>query len=160
MEFLAVLLVHGRVGDEFVIAALSAFLRYTRWGLIIRAGVENRAMVTALGIDVQRAFTLVFALGGVVAALGGALFGVTNLFISPYDGQNLLIFAFIVVVIGGLGSQSGTLLAALLVGLVQQLLDYYVTFNGAFAAAGDISVVLLLALVLLVRPQGLLGRAA
>ena len=59
-----------------VLIGLLAFLRYTRYGLIIRAGVENRAMVTALGIDVRKAFTLVFALGGIAAALAGVLSGV------------------------------------------------------------------------------------
>ena len=59
-----------------VLVGLTAFLRYTRYGLIIRAGVENRAMVTALGIDVRKAFTLVFALGGLAAALAGVLSGV------------------------------------------------------------------------------------
>ena len=59
-----------------VLIGLTAFLRYTRYGLIIRAGVENRAMVTALGIDVRKAFTLVFALGGLAAALAGVLSGV------------------------------------------------------------------------------------
>ncbi len=56
-----------------MLVALNAFLRYTRYGLIIRAGVENRAMVTALGIDVRKAFTLVFAIGGVAAAIAGVL---------------------------------------------------------------------------------------
>ena len=59
-----------------VLVGLTAFLRYTRFGLVIRAGVENRAMVTALGIDVRRAFTIVFALGGALAALAGVLSGV------------------------------------------------------------------------------------
>ena len=87
-----------------VLIGLLAFLRYTRYGLIIRAGVENRAMVTALGIDVRKAFTLVFALGGIAAALAGVLSGVYFGAIDPERGTSLLIFAFIVVVIGGLGS--------------------------------------------------------
>ena len=87
-----------------VLARAARFLRYTRYGLIIRAGVENRAMVTALGIDVRKAFTLVFAIGGVAAALAGVLAGVYFGPIDPHQGTSLLIFAFIVVVIGGLGS--------------------------------------------------------
>lgn len=133
-----------------------AFLRYTRYGLIIRAGVENRAMVTALGIDVRRAFTLVFAIGGVAAALAGVLsavyFGGS---IDPERGTSLLIFAFIVVVIGGLGSIGGSAVAAVLVALVQQYVNYYGT-----SGLGDLSVVLLLALTLLVRPSGLAGKWA
>jgi branched-chain amino acid transport system permease protein len=133
-----------------VLIALNAFLKRTRYGLIIRAGVENRAMVTALGIDVRRAFTLVFAIGGVAAALAGVLSGVYFSTVDPARGTSLLIFAFIVVVIGGLGSLRGTAGAAVVVGLVQQYANYY-----ASSGLGDLSVVLLLGLVLLVRPGGL-----
>jgi len=133
-----------------VLIALNAFLKRTRYGLIIRAGVENRAMVTALGIDVRRAFTLVFAIGGVAAALAGVLSGVYFSTVDPARGTSLLIFAFIVVVIGGLGSLRGTAGAAVIVGLVQQYANYY-----ASSGLGDLSVVLLLGLVLLARPGGL-----
>jgi branched-chain amino acid transport system permease protein len=138
-----------------VLTALTAFLRGTRYGLIIRAGVENRAMVTALGIDVRKAFTLVFALGGVAAALAGVLGNVYFSTVDPNRGTSLLIFAFIVVVIGGLGSLRGTAVAAIVVGLVQQYANYY-----ASSGLGDLSVVLLLGLVLLVRPKGLAGAFA
>jgi branched-chain amino acid transport system permease protein len=133
-----------------VLLALNAFLKRTRYGLIIRAGVENRAMVTALGIDVRRAFTLVFAIGGVAAALAGVLGNVYFSTADPSRGTSLLIFAFIVVVIGGLGSLRGTAGAAVVVGLVQQYANYY-----ASSGLGDLSVVLLLGLVLLARPSGL-----
>jgi branched-chain amino acid transport system permease protein len=133
-----------------VLAALTAFLRRTRYGLVIRAGVENRAMVTALGIDVRRAFTVVFAIGGLAAALAGVLANVYFSGADPNRGTSLLIFAFIVVVIGGLGSLRGTAVAAIVVGLVQQYANYY-----ASSGLGDLSVVLLLGLVLLVRPRGL-----
>jgi branched-chain amino acid transport system permease protein len=133
-----------------VLLALNAFLKRTRYGLIIRAGVENRAMVTALGIDVRRAFTLVFAIGGVAAALAGVLGNVYFSTADPARGTSLLIFAFIVVVIGGLGSLRGTAGAAVVVGLVQQYANYY-----ASSGLGDLSVVLLLGLVLLARPSGL-----
>jgi len=135
-----------------VLAGLLAFLRFTRYGLIVRAGVENRAMVTALGIDVKKAFTLVFAIGGVAAATAGVLSGVHFGSVDPHQGTALLIFAFIVVVIGGLGSILGSAAAAVIVGLVQQWVNYY------SSGVGDLSVVLLLALVLLVRPSGLAGK--
>jgi branched-chain amino acid transport system permease protein len=138
-----------------VLIALNAFLRRTRYGLIIRAGVENRAMVTALGIDVRRAFTLVFAIGGVAAAVAGVLSGVYFGTVDPARGTSLLIFAFIVVVIGGLGSLRGTAIAAIVVGLVQQYANYY-----ASSGLGDLSVVLLLGIVLLIRPGGLSGSFA
>jgi branched-chain amino acid transport system permease protein len=138
-----------------VLLGLEAFLRRTRYGLIIRAGVENRAMVTALGIDVRRAFTLVFAIGGVAAALAGVLSGVYFGSVDPGRGTSLLIFAFIVVVIGGLGSLRGSAVAAVVVGLLQQYANYY-----ASSGLGDLAVMLLLALVLLARPQGLSGSFA
>ena len=138
-----------------VLGGLTAFLRRTRYGLIIRAGVENRAMVTALGIDVRKAFTLVFAIGGVAAALAGVLSNVYFTNADPNRGTSLLIFAFIVVVIGGLGSLRGTAVAAVVVGLVQQYANYY-----ASSGLGDLSVVLLLGLVLLARPRGLSGSLA
>jgi branched-chain amino acid transport system permease protein len=102
-----------------VLTGLNLFLRRTRYGLIVRAGVENRAMVTALGIDVRRAFTLVFALGGLAAALAGVLSALYFGTVDPQRGTSLLIYAFIVVVIGGLGSIGGTAVAAVLVALVQ-----------------------------------------
>lgn len=141
------------VAAVLVQVGLLAFLRRTRYGLVIRAGVENRAMVSALGIDVTRAFTLVFALGGGLAALGGALTGVYDGTITPERGGALLIFAFIVTIIGGLGSLGGAAVAAVLVGLLQQYANFY-----AAVGTGDLIVVLLLAVVLLVRPQGIAGR--
>jgi branched-chain amino acid transport system permease protein len=137
-----------------VLVGLLAFLRYTRYGLIIRAGVENRAMVTALGIDVRRAFTLVFALGGLAAALAGVLSGVYFTSVTPNRGTSLLISAFIVVVIGGLGSVKGSAVASVTVALVQQYVNYY------SIGIGDLSIVLLLAIVLLARPAQLAGSAA
>jgi branched-chain amino acid transport system permease protein len=141
------------------LAALTAFLRFTRWGLIVRAGVENREMVRALGIDVQRAFTLVFAVGGMAAALGGALSGAYFGTVDPERGTVMLIYAFIVVVIGGLGSIAGSAAAAALVGLIQQFANYYGSVWWGFPVAGDLAVVLLLAAVLLIRPEGLAGSA-
>jgi branched-chain amino acid transport system permease protein len=138
------------VAAVLVFLGLMAFLRYTRYGLIVRAGVENREMVSALGIDVRKAFTLVFAIGGGAAALAGALAGIYFSTVSPTTGSSLLIFAFIVVVIGGMGSVPGSALAAVLVGLLQQFVNYYGT-----SGAGDVCVVALLAAVLLWRPKGL-----
>lgn len=136
-----------------VLASLLYFLQRTRYGLIVRAGVENRAMVSALGIDVEKAFTLVFAIGGMAAGLGGMLGATYFGTIDPVRGTAMLIFAFIVVVIGGLGSIAGSAVAAVIVGLVQQFLNFY-----AAAGVGDFAVILLLAGVLIVRPGGLAGK--
>jgi branched-chain amino acid transport system permease protein len=143
-----------------VLIGLMALLRYTRVGLIIRAGVENRAMVQALGIDVRRTFTLVFALGGALAALAGVLSGVYYGSVDPTRGTSLLIFAFIVVVIGGFGSIEGSAVAAVAVGLVQQYANYYAADWLDWSGAGDVAVMLLLASVLLLRPEGLSPKVA
>lgn len=142
------------LAGALVLGGIVAFLRYTRFGLIIRAGVENRAMVTALGIDVRTAFTVVFAVGGAAAGLGGVLAAQYLNYVSPHLGGSLLIFAFIVTVIGGMGSLPGAAVASVVVAVLQQLANYYLNNSG------DLIVVLLLGLVLLVRPAGLLGRTA
>ena len=137
-----------------VLGGIVGFLRFTRFGLVIRAGVENRSMVTALGIDVRRAFTVVFAIGGAAAGIGGVLASHYFGYVSPQLGGSLLIFAFIVTVIGGLGSLLGAAVASLAVAVLQQLANFYLS------GTGDLVVVLLLALVLLVRPSGLMGVRA
>ncbi|MGH1565291.1 branched-chain amino acid ABC transporter permease [Mumia sp. DW29H23] len=136
-----------------VFAAVMLFLRRTRHGLIVRAGVDNRNMVRALGIDVRHSFTLVFVIGGLLAGVGGALSGVYLRAITPATGESFLLFAFIVLIIGGLGSVPGAYVAALGIGLIQQYANYYVS-----GGAGDLLAVLLMALTVLIRPQGLFGR--
>lgn len=145
-----------------VLGALTWFLRGTRYGIIIRAGAENRDMVRALGIDVGRAFTVVFAVGGAAAGFAGLLNSVvfSSGLIDPLQGDRLLIFAFIVVVVGGLGSINGAAIAAVVVGLVQSYVSFYVGSGSGLAQLGNMSVVIVLAVVLLVRPRGLLGSAA
>ncbi|MFW0770023.1 branched-chain amino acid ABC transporter permease [Arthrobacter koreensis] len=136
----------------FVLGGLLLFLKKSRYGMIIRAGVENRSMVTALGIDVRKAFTLVFTIGGAAAGMGGVLASHYFGYVSPLLGGSLLIFAFIVTVIGGLGSLTGAALASVAVGILQQFANFY-------WGVGDFVVVLLLAAVLLARPAGLMGKA-
>ena len=142
------------IAAALVLAALVLFLKKTRYGMIIRAGVENRSMVTALGIDVRKSFTLVFAIGGAAAGIGGVLAMHYMTFVSAHLGSTLLIFAFIVTVIGGLGSLTGAAIASVLVAVLQQFANVYLS------GTGDFIVVILLAVVLLVRPTGLLGRKA
>ena len=137
-----------------VLVGLIAFLRFTRYGLVIRAGVENRSMVTALGVDVQRAFTLVFALGGALAALAGVLSNVYFASVEPGRGTSLLIYAFIVVVIGGFGSIGGAAVAgspSRSPELRELLRDDRRRRHGG---------VVLLAVTLLLRPHGLSPKVA
>lgn len=143
------------IAGLLVLLLIVIFLQKTRYGMIIRAGVENRSMVTALGIDVRKSFTIVFTIGGAAAGLGGVLASHYFTYISPHLGQTLLIFAFIVTVIGGLGSLTGAAIAAVLVALLQQFANYYIP-----GTPGDFVVVLLLAVVLLTRPTGLMGKKA
>ena len=142
------------IAAVLVLLALVLFLQKTRYGMVIRAGVENRSMVTALGIDVRKAFTLVFAIGGAAAGLGGVLATHYFGYVSPMLGGSLLIFAFIVTVIGGLGSLTGAAIASVAVAVLQQFANFYL------GGTGDFVVVLALALVLLFRPSGLLGRTS
>jgi branched-chain amino acid transport system permease protein len=149
-------------GGAVVLLGLEWFLSRTRYGIIIRAGVENREMVRALGIDVGRAFTLVFVIGGAMAGLAGILYTIvfSGDLVSPTQGDGLLIFAFIVVVIGGLGSIRGSAVAALAVGLLQEYTSFYIGGHSGWAQIGNLSTVLLLAVVLELRPRGLFGRVA
>jgi len=142
------------IAAGLVLAGLVLFLKKTRYGMIIRAGVENRAMVTALGIDVRRSFTLVFAIGGAAAGIGGVLAMHALTYVSAHMGSTLLIFAFIVTVVGGLGSLTGAAIASVLVAVMQQVANTYL------GGTGDFIVVILLAVVLLVRPAGLMGKRA
>ncbi|HUS16722.1 MAG TPA: branched-chain amino acid ABC transporter permease [Chloroflexia bacterium] len=147
--------------------AIALLLRRTRMGMIIRAGVQDSEMVQALGINVRWVFTLVFALGTGLAALGGVA-AAPFIGVYPGMGQEFLLLAFIAVVIGGMGSYSGAALGALLVGLARAFGDQLVTtgihlpgveevlkFSPSIARA---STVLLMAVVLLVRPAGLFGK--
>ena len=136
----------------FLLITLSSILRFTRIGLIIRAGVENRSMVGALGINVRLAFSTVFFLGGFAAGLGGVLIAAYQNGVTPLMSGSWLIYGFIVVVVGGMGSLGGSALSALLIGVVDQFTNYY------SPGLGDFVIVFLLAAVLLTRPQGLLGK--
>lgn len=132
-----------------VYAALYVLLNRTRVGLLIRAGVENREMVESLGYRIGRLFVGVFMLGSALAAMGGAMWAGYQQLISPTLGAQMMIVVFIVVIIGGLGSIEGTLLGALMVGLI----DNYVGFLAPKAALAS-NMVLMMA-ILMWRPSGL-----
>lgn len=132
-----------------VFAGLFLLLNRTRVGLLIRAGVENREMVEALGHRADRLFIAVFMLGSGLAALGGAMWAGYQTLITPALGNEMMIVVFIVVIIGGLGSIEGTLLGALMVGLVAN----YVGFLAPKMALA--SNMILMVAILLWRPQGL-----
>ncbi|KAA2314209.1 branched-chain amino acid ABC transporter permease [Pseudooceanicola sediminis] len=132
-----------------VFAALYVMLNRTRLGLLIRAGVENREMVEALGFRIDRLFVGVFMLGSALAALGGAMWAGYQTLITPALGGEMMIVVFIVVIIGGLGSIEGTLLGALMVGLISN----YVGFLAPKLALAS-NMILMMA-ILMWRPSGL-----
>ena len=132
-----------------VYIALYLTLNRTRIGLLIRAGVENREMVEALGFRIDRLFIGVFMAGSALAALGGAMWAGYETLITPSLGAEMMIVVFIVVIIGGLGSIEGTLLGAIMVGLVAN----YVGFLAPKLALA--SNMLLMMAILLWRPNGL-----
>ncbi len=132
-----------------VFIALYVVLNRTRIGLLIRAGVENREMVEALGFRIDRLFIAVFMVGSALAAMGGAMWAGYQGLITGALGAELMILVFIVVIIGGLGSIEGSLLGALLVGL----LGNYVAF--LFPKLSLASNMLLMMAILLWRPWGL-----
>jgi len=132
--------------------ALWLFLTRTRLGMIIRAGVDDRDMVQASGIDVHAVFIATFAIGAGLAGLAGVIGG-SVLSISPGEDLRFLLTSLIVVIVGGLGSVAGSALGALLIGLAEQFgLAYTPTY-------GVVYTFVILVAVLAVRPQGLLGRA-
>jgi branched-chain amino acid transport system permease protein len=126
-------------------------LHRTRVGLIVRAGVENNEMAQVMGHDIRRYFTAVFAAGSALAGVGGLMWGMFSQSVRPSMGGEQLIFAFIVVIIGGLGSVTGSLVGALLVGLSYNYVAYLVPKAAIGVTIG------LMVLVLLVRPTGLFG---
>ena len=135
-----------------VIGALWLFIEKTRYGLIIRAGARDPEIVRVLGIDVSRVWLLVFGIGTALAGLSGALAAPTRA-VNPEMGISILAESFVVTVVGGMGSLPGAVVAGLLVGVVFSL-------SSLFAPdLAELSIFVLMALVLLVRPQGLFGKA-
>ena len=133
------------------VAALWFLLQRTPFGRVVRAGVQNPDMVAALGISLQPYMSAVVAISVALAALAGVLLApITG--VHPAMGAEILTAAFVVVVIGGLGSFWGVVWAALIVGVVRGLTIYF------YPAAAEASMYLLMVLVLLVRPRGLFGE--
>jgi len=148
-----------------VAGGLYWLVNFTRLGMLIRAGASNRVMVSALGIDIQWLFALVFALGAMLAGLAGMLISpITEASISM--GGEIIITAFVVIIIGGIGSMKGAFFAALIIGLIDTLgrsfLDdifkLFMSSDAAETSAPAISsmlIYILMAVILAVRPQGL-----
>jgi branched-chain amino acid transport system permease protein len=154
------------IGVGLLVAVLLYLLvTHTRVGMRVRAGASNREMALAMGVNVKRLFTLVFAVGAALSALAGALLG-PILAVQVGMGESILVLAFVVIVIGGIGSIRGALVGALLVGMVdtigRALLPLVLrsflppaVASGVGPALASIAIYVLMAAVLVWRPQGL-----
>jgi branched-chain amino acid transport system permease protein len=132
--------------------ALWGLLTRTRMGMMIRAGVDDRGMLSASGVNVQRIFALTFALGAGLAGLAGVVGG-TALSISPGEDTRYLLASLVVVIVGGMGSVPGAAIGALLIGLAEQFGQAYApTYSVVFTF-----VIMIIALAF--RPRGVLGKA-
>jgi branched-chain amino acid transport system permease protein len=150
-----------------VAAGLFLLVGYTRLGIRIRAGESDREMIAALGVDIGRLYTIVFALGAALAGFAGALVG-TIQSVQVGMGEPVMILAFVIIVIGGIGSIKGALVGGLLVGLADTLGRFllplfFASFMEAFgaksagASLASMLIYILMAAVLVVRPRGLYG---
>jgi branched-chain amino acid transport system permease protein len=149
------------LGSALLIAVgLWWVMRRTRFGKIVRAGVDDRDMVSALGINVQMVFAIAFLLGAMLAGFGGVLGG-TMISLAPGQDTAFLLNSLIVVIIGGMGSLAGAAIGALALGLVDAYADVYLVVGGTDLTNYSILVTFaLLVGVLAVRPLGLFGRPA
>jgi branched-chain amino acid transport system permease protein len=132
-----------------IFALIFWVLNRTKVGLLIRAGVQDREMVEALGYRIRRLFVGVFVAGSALAGIGGVLWGLFQQNVIPQIGAQVNILIFIVIIIGGLGSAGGSFVGALLVGLLANYTGFLAPKVALF------SNILLMVLVLLWRPQGL-----
>lgn len=153
-----------------VAAALFVLIARTRLGVRIRAGQSDREMVAALGVNIRRLYTVVFAIGAGLAGLAGALIGSLQS-VQVGMGEPVLIIAFVVIIIGGIGSIFGSLVAALLVGtldvmgkfLLPIVFEVFMPVGQAASmgsALASVAIYVLMAAVLLFKPQGLFGKPA
>lgn len=134
-----------------IVAGTWLFLTRTNVGAIVRAGIENREMVAVLGIDIQKVFALTFGLGAWLAGVAGGLAS-PIMGLTPSMGFDILPIAFVIVVVAGLGSVPGAILAGILTGVAQSLTTI------VFPEAANVVIYLLMGLMILVRPQGLFGK--
>jgi branched-chain amino acid transport system permease protein len=140
-----------------VIAAVFAFLRFTTFGMVVRAGMRDRETVGLLGIDIERRFTIVFGIAVVVAGLAGVMY--TPIVPPDYHiGMEFLVLSFVVVVVGGMGSLEGAVAAGFLLGILQSFASMN-ELKSLIPGIDQIIIYLVAVAILLVRPRGLMGRA-
>ncbi len=139
-----------------IIGGVFAFLQFTTFGMVVRAGMADRETVGLLGIDIDRRFTIVFGLAAVVAGLAGVMY--TPILSPDYHmGMDFLVLSFVVVVVGGMGSLGGAVAAGFLLGILQSFASMNEVKN-ILPGIDQIIIYLIAVVVLLVRPRGLMGR--
>lgn len=139
-----------------VILAVFSFLRLTTYGMVVRAGMQDRETVGLLGIDIERRFTVVFGLAAVVAGLAGVMY--TPILPPDYHmGMDFLVLSFVVVVVGGMGSLEGAVAAGFLLGILQSFASMN-EVKQILPGIDQIIIYLVAVFILLVRPRGLMGR--
>ena len=139
-----------------VIGAVFAFLQFTTFGMVVRAGMADRETVGLLGINIDRRFTIMFAIAAVVAGLAGVMY---TPILSPnyHMGMDFLVLSFVVVVVGGMGSLPGAVLAGFLLGILQSFASMS-EVTAILPGINQIIIYLVAIVVLLTRPRGLMGR--
>ena len=135
-----------------IILGIWFFIQKTRYGLIIKAGSRDPEIVKVLGVDVAKVWLMVFGIGTAIAGLSGILASPTRS-VNPEMGIPILAESFVVTVVGGMGSPIGAVVAGLLVGVVYSLTSLFAP------ALAELSIFVLMAVVLLIRPQGLFGKS-
>jgi branched-chain amino acid transport system permease protein len=133
-----------------IIASVWLFLNKTKYGAIMRAGIEDKEMANALGINIYRLFTVTFGIGAWLAGLAGALVAPIR-GANPAMGIDILVISFVVVALGGLGSLTGAIIAGLVIGIAQSMIML------VWPVASIVTIFVIMAAILLLRPQGLLG---
>ncbi|GGA63026.1 branched-chain amino acid ABC transporter permease [Nitratireductor aestuarii] len=139
-----------------IIGAVFAFLQFTTFGMVVRAGMADRETVGILGIDIDRRFTIMFGIAAVVAGMAGVMY--TPLLPPNYTlGMDFLVISFVVVVVGGMGSLPGAVTAGFLLGILQSFASM-TQVKAIFPGIDQIIIYLVAVVILLVRPRGLMGR--
>ena len=144
------------VFSAVIIFGVFAFLQFTTFGMVVRAGMQDRETVGLLGINIQRRFTIVFGLAAAVAGMAGAMY--TPILPPDYHmGMDFLVLSFVVVVVGGMGSLGGAVLAGFLLGVLQSFASMN-QVKSILPGIDQIIIYLVAVVILLTLPRGLLGR--
>ena len=139
-----------------IIGAVFAFLQFTTFGMVVRAGMADRETVGLLGINIDKRFTIMFGIAAAVAGLAGVMYTPIN---SPnyHMGMDFLVLSFVVVVVGGMGSLSGAVLAGFLLGILESFASMAIVLE-TLPGINQIIIYLVAIIILLKRPRGLMGR--